>query len=176
MKTETIPDVYLDYLNNLGLGLSDFVGKNVLDIGAGTGVFARELEQESGNNVVIVSIDRSPAKDNCRVKKMSTKKLNFKDSTFDLVISHSALPNMLRNNQNLLSEILEVLRVLKPGGKVVLAPVIWNRKYDSKMGVDHRPEIFKAVFAKLEWMKFQISYTELDEESVRVEIKYPEHK
>ena len=49
--------------------------------------------------------------------------LPFKDESFDLVISLFAVPYYSPNEENLEQELREMVRVLKPGGEIQLAPV-----------------------------------------------------
>lgn len=166
---ERVSKTCMEYMYNLGITPADLKGKMVLDIGAETGVFAKYVEQELQGDIKIYSIDESPVKGNYKVEQMSTKKLRFKTQEFDLVISHAAFPNMLQKNQNLLSEMLEVLRTVKSGGKVILAPVIYKGRGER----DYRPEVFQATMKTLEWMKFEVNEISLGEGAVRIVIQSP---
>lgn len=169
--TTKVSDTYMNYMRNLGLGsmgLGVLKSKKILDIGAEYGDFARDLFSELGGDVDITSIDNRPGKSNYKVQAMNTKKLHFENETFDIVVSHCAIPNMLGRKDSIADVFMEILRVVKPGGKVIFAPVIWKAAEE-----DYRPEKFKGAFEQIKRLGFQVIIDKLDEKSVRATINVP---
>lgn len=105
-------------------------GDVVLDIGCGTGVDTIFAAMMVGSTGKVVGIDIVPemlqrAKSNLDMtdlknvtfKKVSIENLPFSDAEFDVVISNGVI-NLIPDKAALLEE---VMRVLKPGGRLMLA-------------------------------------------------------
>ncbi|AXS82107.1 class I SAM-dependent methyltransferase [Marinobacter sp. Arc7-DN-1] len=105
--------------------------QRVLDIGAGTGIVALEVARKLGEQGEVVGIDLSDgmlatAKEKAekaglagtvRFLKMDAEALEFDANSFDSVLSLYAL----RHFPNPEKAVSEIHRVLKPGGKAVVA-------------------------------------------------------
>lgn len=113
-------------------------GSRVLDVGCGIGGSARILAAEYGFDVLGISI--SPAQveraraltapglqQRCRFAVMDALALELEDGSFDGVWSVEACPHMADKQRY----ADEMLRVLKPGGRLAVAD--WNRR-DQAMG------------------------------------------
>lgn len=106
-------------------------GDRVLDVACGTGNLTLTAKSYAGPNGKVYGIDASPEMIEVAKKKASRsgqdvvfevgliEKLAFPDATFDVVISRLAihhLPDEIKREG-----FSEILRVLKPGGKVLIA-------------------------------------------------------
>ncbi len=104
---------------------------SVLDVGTGTGIVALQAAQILGSKGEVHGIDLSEAMVNASRRKaaqmtfsakvqfspMDAEALDFADQTFDKVLSLYALLHF----PNPLAAIKEISRVMRPGGKLVLA-------------------------------------------------------
>ena len=106
-------------------------GERVLDVGCGTGSFARRLA-EHFEDIAITGVDvsagmlaearrKTAGAPNARFVQASAEALPFPDASFDVVVSASALhyvPDPAR-------ALRETARVLRPGGRLALLD--WDR-------------------------------------------------
>ncbi len=121
------------YLEDLELKKEDLENKTILDIGAGTREFAKDIER-SGISARVFSLDpfyaamEGEVKDIIKnrsapnIEKRTTagfgEELPFKDESFDLVISEFSLPFYTKSRKDLNDFFSEINRVTKPGGEV----------------------------------------------------------
>lgn len=111
-------------------------GTKVLDVGCGIGGSSRILARDYGFNVTGITIspqqvkrarELTPADVDAKFKEDDALNLSFPDASFDVVWSIEAGPHMAdkaRYGQ-------EMLRVLKPGGTLVVAD--WNQRDDRQV-------------------------------------------
>lgn len=106
-------------------------GEKILDVGTGTGVVALQAARNTGKTGMICGIDLSEEmlnKASSKAKElqieervnfiqMDAESLDFDDETFDCVVSLFALLHF----PNPLTALKEIHRVLRPGGRIVLA-------------------------------------------------------
>jgi MPBQ/MSBQ methyltransferase len=108
-------------------------GSAVLDVGCGIGGSARILAHDYGLDVLAISISEAqiararaltpPAlASRCRFAVMDALQLALADGSFDAVWSVEASPHMPDKQRY----VDELLRVLKPGGRLAIAD--WNRR------------------------------------------------
>ena len=149
-KEEYVKDVfteiasYYDEMNNLmSMGMiqgwhrfmmkkaGDLRSKKCLDIGTGTGEIAFHLSENAGKDGEVYGVDITPKMLEYAESKMKTRglpkpvifeigdalSLRFEDNSFDVVTSGY----MLRNVTDIQRTIDEMYRVLKPGGRAVVA-------------------------------------------------------
>ena len=109
----------------------DIHGKRCLDVGTGTGEIAFFVARTAGAGSSVTGVDITPGMLEIAGKKESeldlpvkidwqvgdALNLQFEDDSFDLVTSGY----MLRNVCNILQAVTEMHRVLRPGGKVIVA-------------------------------------------------------
>jgi SAM-dependent methyltransferase len=127
---------------------------NVLDVGTGPGKLPELLiQKDSSVHIVGIDIDRSyveEAKQRVQHKNVSFQlvregeKLAFNNSSFDVITFCSVL--FLLNDTTKSVLMMEALRVLKPGGKiVVLTPS------GKKLGISAFTEVWAFPYAKYNW-------------------------
>jgi ubiquinone/menaquinone biosynthesis C-methylase UbiE len=107
-------------------------GKQVLEVGSGTGRFSQRII-ELGGNLTIVDIGKNlveavSSKLGCQGIAADACNLPFEDNRFDMIISSECIEHTL----DPLKAIREMCRVCKPGGTVCLTtpnklwyPVLW---------------------------------------------------
>jgi ubiquinone/menaquinone biosynthesis C-methylase UbiE len=106
-------------------------GEQVLDVGCGTGTLAMEVKPRVGATGRVVGVDPGPQQIACARSKAARRnvpiefqigvieQLAFPDQTFDVVLSTLMmhhLPDDLKRQG-----LAEIARVLKPGGRLVIA-------------------------------------------------------
>ena len=114
-------------------------GACVLDVGCGTGDDAREIAGLVGPNGKVVGLDSSAAMVEESRKRTSSSslpvefvqgdvyKLQFPDRSFDRTRADRVFVH-LQDPERALDEMV---RVLKPGGRVVVSDVTWGRAHRS---------------------------------------------
>ena len=121
--------------------------EKVLDIGCGSGALliaaAKQLttgksigldywsQIDQSNNSAERTLTNAAAEgvsDKVEVKDGDARKLPFEDASFDVVISSMAIHN-IKNQEERESSLREIIRVLKPGGKVSILDVRITRTY-----------------------------------------------
>lgn len=112
--------------------LSGHPGK-VLDLCCGTGDLAIGLAKLASHDTEIIGLDFSPEMMNVaklRAAKLGRKvefvqgdaaNMPFEDASFDCVGNSFGFRNLTYQNQNAKKHLSEILRVLKPGGRLVVA-------------------------------------------------------
>lgn len=115
----------LDVLVSEFLGNVDLKGKLALDAGTGTGRGAEQLARR-GANVYAVDlgydlVEIARMRSNPHVAQASVLQLPFADNTFDVVLS----TEVIEHTPDPLASVLEMVRVLKPGGHLVLSTPNW---------------------------------------------------
>lgn len=139
--------VWADLLEGLGLRGNE----HGLDMGCGRGALMAMLarlvpqgsvvgldlwrtEDQSGNNPEVTwrNLVTEGVADRCELKTGDMLAMPFEDNTFDLVVSSLAIHNIderdLRNHARRLQAVSEAARVLKPGGRLLIADLLWTRR------------------------------------------------
>ena len=199
-KEEYVKDVfteiasYYDEMNDLmSMGMitgwhkfmmkkaGDLKSKKCLDIGTGTGEIAFLLSENAGKDGEVYGVDITPRMLEFAEAKMKERNLpkpvafevgdalalRFEDNSFDVVTSGY----MLRNVTDIQKTIDEMYRVLKPGGRAVVAElskpnnkviryfyelymkhrVYWlGRKYDKGKSIDGKGSAYEWLSSSIE--------------------------
>jgi ubiquinone/menaquinone biosynthesis C-methylase UbiE len=107
-------------------------GDRVLDVGSGTGFFARMLAKAVGPDGTVVGLDAAPEMvsyagrkarhtENCRFQIGTAESLPYPGGHFDVVVSSFVLHHLPEDLR--LPALREMRRVLRPGGKLLVAEV-----------------------------------------------------
>ncbi|MBM2815419.1 MAG: ubiquinone/menaquinone biosynthesis methyltransferase [Ignavibacteria bacterium] len=104
------------------------IGSSILDCAAGTGDFAIEFKRQTGKESRIIAVDFCEEMVELGRKKSKEKKLDiqfetadilklrFGDNSFDI----ASIAFGIRNVDSIEKCLLEIARVVKPGGKIVV--------------------------------------------------------
>ena len=140
---------------NLGLKPGD----KILDVGCGSGIWLDRLRQQFGVDGVGVDISTNSLKDAAHASSEDIafvggdiSHLPFKDGFFDAVFSLDVLEHVVEQDLCL----REMVRVLKPGGRLLLWTLNQKQRYTwnwwlERMGVDiyervaHDPSLFPSA-------------------------------
>jgi arsenite methyltransferase len=96
-------------------------------------------EDQSGNNPEVTrrNLIAEDVADRCELKTGDMLAMPFEDNTFDLVVSSLAIHNIdereIRNHTRRLRAVSEAARVLKPGGRLLIADLLWTRRYAERL-------------------------------------------
>lgn len=123
-----------EYLQSLGISEDDLRGI-VLDIGSGKNeqfsktAAARGIRVVSLNPRLVIDVQRERVKSPLwgiewqrRSVAALAQKLPFRDESFDTIVSHYSIPLWILGEENIVTALREVVRVLKRGGKAYLGP------------------------------------------------------
>lgn len=105
-------------------------GDRVLDVGCGPGYFARLLGEAVGSDGSVVGVDAAPEMvdyarrkgrrlPNCSFQTGAAQALAFPNAAFDVVVSSLVLHHLPEEDR--LRSVKEMQRVLRPGGRLLLA-------------------------------------------------------
>lgn len=142
------------------LNLKD--GMKALDVGTGDGWFAIELAKQIENGEVIgidITDEIEEAKEHaqkvgvrdiCKFLRMDAYKLDFLDDYFDLVGSFLALQDICNSLSDLHKVAMEMSRVLKPQGRIVIAETTPEdaETPSQRLGIKIYEEFGSKFFAK----------------------------
>jgi ubiquinone/menaquinone biosynthesis C-methylase UbiE len=105
-------------------------GQTVLDVGCGTGYFARLLARTVGDHGLVVGVDASPEMiryasqraaqtRSCQFQLGTAESLSLPTDRFDVVVSSLFMHHLPSDLQR--TALAEMWRVLRPGGTLLIA-------------------------------------------------------
>jgi len=118
----------------------------LLDVGAGSGAFIYYLRHNLGNkNAFGVSkyIPKSLKHDEGFVVT-DGRALPFRDDTFEIVLARNYVPIFSDTEEEYLEAINELIRVTKPGGKIMCNVSTPEEQQEDQMGLDPKDEYYKS--------------------------------
>lgn len=139
---------FVDEMMKLGgINSDDDSGASVLDVGCGVGGTSRYLAKKLGANAQVTGITLSPNQvnratelaveqgvPNAKFTVMDALKMDFPDNSFDIVWACESGEHMPDKK----AYINEMMRVLKPGGKYVMAT--WCQRDDRQTPFNEKEE------------------------------------
>lgn len=116
-----------NYQNYSKISLTDFSvfrGKRVLDVGCGDGVFVQEARERG---ILAEGIDPTFTGKNPNIKNLNLNEFKSKQK-YDCVISIYGLPYYSSNTFNARLAVYQMLKLVKPGGTLIVYPVTFPNK------------------------------------------------
>jgi SAM-dependent methyltransferase len=111
------------YEEDLNIKLEELIGKKVLDMGGMMGGDFADRAKEAGVDLIILDPQNPYGMRGGKNVTGIMQELPFADETFDIELSHGALPYMPNYEQEYLALFTDILRTLKPEGKAVISPL-----------------------------------------------------
>lgn len=111
--------------------IGEVSGKKILEVGCATGIHSRLLQRDDNDitgvdiSVEMINQANKYQSSNLRFSVMDALSLEFKDDTFDIVFSATMI-EFVREKETLFKELL---RVLKPGGTLVIGTIQKNSSF-----------------------------------------------
>jgi arsenite methyltransferase len=104
---------------------------------------------QSGNSPEAAwrNLDTEGVRNCCELQTGDMRTMPFPDSAFDLVVSSLAIHN-IRGSQGRSRAIDEAVRVLRPGGRLLIADFMWTRAYAGRLRERGMEEV---VERRLDW-------------------------
>jgi arsenite methyltransferase len=156
----------LQVWDNLLAGLQLRGDEHVLDMGCGRGAVLASVariiprghavgldlwkaKDQSGNSPEATSqnLELEGVRGRCDLKTGDMRAVPFPDGTFDLVVSSLAIHN-IKSRRERDKAIEEAARVLKVGGRLMIADLMWTKSYAERLG---KLGMENVVERRLDW-------------------------
>jgi len=131
LSDEEIMDRATKMLGDLDLSFDDFADKKVVDLGSGAQIIERAATIKGSGTVFSVDsraylLSKRPEVKNGIVANIIEGIPQISDDSIDLLISRAGPPTISRKKEHADRSIVEILRMLKSGGKAVIGPIVFN--------------------------------------------------
>jgi ubiquinone/menaquinone biosynthesis C-methylase UbiE len=141
-----------------GRGLMLIGAAKRLTTGKAVGIDVWHAEDQSDNrpDETIKNARLEGVADHVEVQTMDMRSLSFEDASFDVVVSHWAIHN-ISEQANRKVALREMVRVLKPGGVIILADIMHHDEYAAELkacglqDVRTQDEGFTAKLVSILW-------------------------
>jgi ubiquinone/menaquinone biosynthesis C-methylase UbiE len=117
-----------------GRGATLSVVAKAVPSGRAVGVDLWRTQDQSGNSLETAwrNLDIEGVRERCEIRTGDMRALPFPDYTFDLVVSSLAIHN-IKGQAERLKAIDEAVRVLKPGGRLLITDLMWTGTYARRL-------------------------------------------
>jgi ubiquinone/menaquinone biosynthesis C-methylase UbiE len=128
--------------NELSKKLQTLIATSVLDVATGSGYFAELLKENVKGVKTLYGVDQKPfdaermrffAQPGCNYRTMNATRLDFIDASFDLV----AISNSIHHFPRPEIVLLEMKRVLKPNGTLIVFEMFNNHQNAAQLNAVH---------------------------------------
>ncbi|MEO9572864.1 MAG: class I SAM-dependent methyltransferase [Tateyamaria sp.] len=171
-ESMSVPSVFATWTKHLIKGAEVQQGSQVMDIACGTGVLARDALAEVAPSGRVVGVDPAPGMLAAAREvepaidwiQCSAENLKAKDAAFDCVVCQFGM--MFFSDRP--KAIREMLRVLKPGGKLAIA--VWDR-VERSPGYERVISVFQKEVGTAAANALSLPYSLGDETIVTAELE-----
>jgi arsenite methyltransferase len=117
-----------------GRGAVLLMAADLLPRGKATGIDVWKTNEQSGNALAVTqqNAEREGVAERVELRTADMQLLPFSDGSFDLVVSSLAIHN-IRNPEGRKQAINEAVRMLKPGGRLVIADFRETQRYGERL-------------------------------------------
>lgn len=121
-----------EHVLDMGCGRGAILGMvaKLVPRGRAVGLDLWRSEDQSGNKPEATwrNLDIEGVRDRCELQTADMRAMPFPDATFDFVVSSLAIHN-IKGQKGRAEAIDEAVRVLKPGGRILIADLMWTKTY-----------------------------------------------
>jgi len=140
-----------EYVLDMGCGRGAVLGMlaKLVVHGRAVGLDLWRSQDQSGNSPEAAwrNLDVEGVRNRCDLKTGDMRTLPFSDSEFYLVVSSLAIHN-IKGSQGRIQALDEAVRVLRPGGQLLIADLMWSKTYAQRLRDRGMQEVVKR---HLDW-------------------------
>lgn len=149
-------EIFQNYMEDLELLPEDF-DKKILDIESRSAKFAKWAKEHNVSSEIYSLEPEQEFQEKTKSVKGRAENIPFQNEAFDLVISNCSIPNELSGKnpktlkEKVRSSLIEMMRVVKPGGEIRLGRVLYKSQQErGKMIDDVLNELCEKYDAEIE--------------------------